>query len=370
MVGYLWSEYSRKKTMRNTIITGSGSYLPAQAVANDDFLNHTFFQANGEKITKDNLEIVNKLNEITGISERRYAKSEHTASDLAFFAAEKAIADAQLDPETLDYIIVAHNFGDVKTGTNRVDIMPSLASRVKHKLKIKNPYCVCYDLTFGCPGWVQGMIQADYYLKSGEAQKIMVIGAETLSRVVDPHDRDSMIYADGAGATILEAKEEDNSRGILAHATRTDTLEEAYYLWNGKSYNEDACQAQLYIKMHGRKLYKYAVKNVPPLVKRCIEKANLTVTDINKVLIHQANEKLDEGIIRSFFRLYGIREVPAGVMPMCIEKMGNNSVATVPILYDKIVKGDLAGHEFEEGNHLVFSSVGAGMNVSAFVYRV
>jgi len=356
--------------MINTIITGSGSYLPQQTVTNNDFLNHTFFDAAGVKITKGNLEIVNKLNEITGISERRYAESKHTASDLGFFAAEKAIANAGIDPETLDYIIVAHNFGDVKAGSNRVDIMPSLASRVKHKLQIKNPYCVCYDIAFGCPGWVQGVIQADFYLKSGQAKKIMVIGTETLSRVIDPHDRDSMIYADGAGATILERKEEATKRGILAHATRTDTLEEAYYLWNGPSYNEESCQKQKYIKMHGRKLYKYAVKNVPPLVKRCLEKANLDVSDINKVLIHQANEKLDEGIIKSFFRLYGIREVPEGVMPMCIEKMGNNSVATVPILYDKILRGTLDGHHFEKGNHLVFSSVGAGMNVSAFVYKV
>ncbi len=356
--------------MINTIITGSGSYLPKKTVTNNDFLNHTFFDQSGTKITKDNLEIVNKLNEITGISERRYADNEHTASDLAFFAAEKAIADAQVDPETLDYIIVAHNFGDVKAGSNRVDIMPSLASRVKHKLQIKNPYCVCYDIAFGCPGWVQGMIQADFYLKSGEAKKVMVIGAETLSRVIDPHDRDSMIYADGAGATILEGKEEATKRGILAHATRTDTLQEAYYLWNGTSYNEDACQSETYIKMHGRKLYKYAVRNVPSLVKRCIEKANLDVSDVNKVLIHQANEKLDEGIIKSFFRLYGIKEVPEDVMPMCIDKMGNNSVATVPILYDKILKGTLDGHHFESGNHLVFSSVGAGMNISAFVYKV
>ncbi|MEM1124272.1 MAG: ketoacyl-ACP synthase III [Bacteroidota bacterium] len=356
--------------MINTIITGSGHYLPEQKVANNDFLEHVFYDTEGVKIDKNNLEIVNKLNEITGISERRYAKDEHQASDLAYFAAERAIADAGVDPETLDYIIVGHNFGDVKKGSNRVDIMPSLASRVKHRLQIKNPYCVCYDIAFGCPGWVQAMIQAHFYLKSGEANKVMVIGAETLSRVVDPHDRDSMIYADGAGATILEAKEETTPRGILAHATRTDTLEEAYYLWNGHSYNAEACQQQKYIKMHGRKLYKYAVKNVPSLVKRCIEKADLNVTDINKVLIHQANEKMDEGIIRSFFRLYGIRQVPEKVMPMCIEKMGNNSVATVPVLYDKIKRGELADHTIETGNHVVFSSVGAGMNVSAFVYKV
>lgn len=356
--------------MINSVIIGSGSYLPEHVVANDDFLNHEFFDAEGVKITKPNVEVVQKLNEITEIRERRYAADNHTASDLAYFAADKAIHSASIDKESLDYIIVAHNFGDVLKGSNRVDIMPSLATRVKHKLGIQNPYCVAYDIAFGCPGWVQGMIQANYFLKSGEAKRVMVIGAETLSRVIDPHDRDSMIYADGAGATILEGKEEGEPRGILAHASRTDAMDEAFYLWMGKTNKAAACQEQLYIKMHGRKLYKYAVRNVPPLVKHCLEKANLDVSEISKVLIHQANAKLDEGIIRSFFRLYGIREVPSDVMPMCIEKMGNNSVATVPVLYDLIEKGQLEGHEFQTGNNLVFSSVGAGMNVNAIVYKV
>lgn len=356
--------------MINSIIIGSGHYLPKLVVPNAAFMNHEFFDATGAKITKLNAEVVQKLNEITEIRERRYAEDNHTASDLAFFAAEKAIQSASIDKETLDYIIIAHNFGDVAKGSNRVDIMPSLATRVKHKLGIKNPDCVAYDIAFGCPGWVQGMIQANYYLKSGEAKRVMVIGAETLSRVIDPHDRDSMIYADGAGATILEGKEETESRGILAHASRTDATDEAFYLWMGKTNKAEACQEQLYIKMHGRKLYKYAVRNVPPLVKKCLDKAGLDVSDVNKVLIHQANAKLDEGIIRSFFRLYGIREVPEDVMPMCIEKMGNNSVATVPILYDLIQTRQLAGHEIKSGNHLVFSSVGAGMNVNAIVYKV
>ncbi|MEM6318297.1 MAG: ketoacyl-ACP synthase III [Bacteroidota bacterium] len=356
--------------MINTIITGSGRYLPERVITNDHFLNHEFYETTGERVTKTNAETVNKLTEITGIAERRYAKPKQKASDLAFLAAQKAIKAANLDVETLDYIIVAHNFGDVINGSNRVDIMPSLASRVKHKLAIKNPECVCYDISFGCPGWVQAMIQGHFYIQSGEAKKVLVIGAETLSRVVDPHDRDSMIYADGAGATVIEGKEEATPRGILSHATRTDTLQEAYYLWNGKSYNKEACQQQYYIKMHGRKLYKYAVKNVPPTVKKCIEKAGLDVQDVSKVLVHQANEKLDEGIIKNFFRLYGIREVPKDVMPMCIEKMGNNSVATVPVLYDLIQKKELNGHHFESGNNLIFASVGAGMNVSTLLYRV
>ncbi len=129
---------------------------------------------------------------------------------------------------------MAHNFGDVRHGNVRSDFVPSLAARVKHKLKIVNPRTVCYDLPFGCPGWVQGIIQADYYIRSGDCQRVLVIGAETLSRIYDPHDRDSMIYADGAGAAIIEARRSDEAVGILAHASRSDTIDHAYHAVDGQ----------------------------------------------------------------------------------------------------------------------------------------
>ena len=105
-----------------------------------------------------------------------------------------------------------------------MDVVPCLAARVKHKLEIKNPDTVAYDILFGCPGWLQAAIQADYLIKSGDARKVLVIGADILSRVSDPHDRDSMLYADGAGAAVFEARESEYPVGILAHKTRSDTL--------------------------------------------------------------------------------------------------------------------------------------------------
>jgi 3-oxoacyl-[acyl-carrier-protein] synthase-3 len=121
--------------------------------------------------------------------------------------------------------------------------------------------------------------------------------------------------------------------------------------------------------MNGPKIYEYVISNVPQLVKECIEKAGLGLKDIKKVLIHQANEKMDEAIAKRLFRLYGEQQVPDDIMPMIIKKMGNNSVATVPILYDMIAKGELEGHKFEKGDHVVFASVGAGMSINAFVYQ-
>jgi 3-oxoacyl-[acyl-carrier-protein] synthase-3 len=289
---------------------------------------------------------------------------------MAFFAAEAALIDAEIDPETLDYIIVAQNFGEVLDGNRKSDFIPTIASRVKHMLKIENPDCVAYDLPFGCPGWVQGVIHADYFIKSGDAKRALVIGAETLSRIIDPHDIDSMIYSDGAGAVILEGVKSKEPIGILCHKTRTDTLTQAHLLRMDVSYNPQYKDDTLFLKMNGRKLYEYALNTVPGVVKQAIDKSGLDISQIHKVLIHQANAKMDEAIMQRTMKLYGIDEIPHGLMPMIISKMGNNSVATVPVLYDKIVKGELEDHSIRSGDHLVFASVGAGMNVNAFVYKV
>jgi 3-oxoacyl-[acyl-carrier-protein] synthase-3 len=351
-----------------TVIKGSGSYLPDVIVKNEDFLNNNFINEKGEKIPKETKAIIQKFQEITEIEERRYLQPELNTSDMAYIAAKAAIEDSGIDPETLDYIIVAQNFGEILYNNRKTDILPTIASRVKHLLKIENPNCVAYDLPFGCPGWVQGVIHADYFIKSGDAKRALVIGAETLSRIIDPHDIDSMIYSDGAGAVVLEGVESDKPIGVLCHKTRTDTLTQAHLLKMDVSYNPDYKDDTLFLKMNGRKLYEYALNTVPVLMKEAIEKAGLDIKDIGKVLIHQANAKMDEAILIRTLKLFGVNEKPDGIMPMIISKMGNNSVATVPILYDMISKKKLNGYQFSSGENLVFASVGAGMNVNAFVY--
>jgi 3-oxoacyl-[acyl-carrier-protein] synthase III len=352
--------------MANSIITATGSYLPTRKITNDYFLNHDFYSADGNKLEKTNIEIINKLHEITGIKERRYATSEQTTSDIAGIAAEKALEN--YDKESLDYIIVAQNLGDVKAENNRTDIVPTLASRVKQKLGIKNPYTVCFDLPFGCPGWLQGAIMADYLIKSGDAKRILVIGAEILSRVSDPHDIDSMIFADGAGATLIEAT--DQNSGIMCHVTRSDTCKEAFFLRMGPSYNPCKPSDELFIKMDGHLIYKYAVRTVPLVIKKNLEKAGLELKDINKVLIHQANEKMDMAIVKRLFKLYKIEEINPNIMPMIICWSGNSSVATLPTLLDLIKRGKLENHSLNTGDIVVFASVGAGMNINSMVYRV
>ena len=353
--------------MVNSKITGTGTFIPSIKKENEDFLNDDFLNDDGSSFSSENKVIIEKFKAITGIDERRYAKPEYTTSDLAFFAAEKAIADAGINPEELDYIILAHNFGDVKEGTVQGDMLPSLATRVKYRLQIENPNCVAYDILFGCPGWVEGVIQAQAFIKAGIAKKCLVIGAETLSRVVDKHDRDSMIYSDGAGACIVEKTSASDS-GILAHASQTWAKEEAYFLFFGPSYKQAKTKDTRFIKMYGRKIYEFAITNVPKAMKSAVDKSGIAIEDIKKIFIHQANEKMDEAIIKRFYRLYK-KPVPKDVMPMSIHKLGNSSVATVPTLLDLVLKGQIENQEVNKGDVVLLASVGAGMNINAIVYQ-
>lgn len=349
-------------------ITGTGSFVPSQKVKNEAFINESFLNEDGSKYNATNDEIITKFKTITGISERRYAKDSYNTSDIAFFAAKNAITDAAINIEELDYIIVAHNFGDVKKGTIQGDMLPSLATRVKQKLQIENPNCVAYDLIFGCPGWVEGVIQAQAFIKAQMAKKCLVIGAETLSRVVDVYDRDSMIYADGAGACIVEECD-DGTSSILSFASQTFAKEEADFLYFGKSYKQKDSDNTRYIKMYGRKIYEFALNNVPNAMKTALDKSGIEIDDLKKIFIHQANEKMDEAIIKRFYRLYK-KTVPKDIMPMIIHKLGNSSVATVPTLLDLVFKGELKNHKVNKGDVILLASVGAGMNINAIVYRI
>ena len=350
-------------------ITGTGSYIPLLTKKNDDFLTAEFLNEDGSEFKVDNEIIIKKFESITGIEERRYAKDHHNTSDLAFFAAEKAIKDAALDQETIDYIIVAHNFGDIKSGTKQSDSLPSLASRVKFNLGIKNPNCVCYDIIFGCPGWIEGVIQAYAFIKAGMAKKCLVIGAETLSRIYDIKDRDSMIYADGAGASIVELKPDDKNNGILSHKSCTFTDKEAFYLFFGKTYDSKSKSKTKYIKMYGRKVYEFAIVQVPQALKECLELTNYSIHDVKKVFLHQANEKMDEAIVNRFYKLYNLK-TPKNVLPMSIKKLGNSSVATIPTLFDLVNKLKLKDHSLQKGDIIMFGSVGAGMNINAITYKI
>lgn len=352
-----------------TVIIGTGSYIPEMKISNRDFLINTFFEKNGERVSRTTDLVIEKFREITGIEERRYAAADQSASDLGYLAGAEALSDSGIDKETLDYIIVAHNFGDVDHNSNRSSLVPSLASRIKSMLQIKNPDCVAYDLPFGCPGWVEALIQANYFLKSGDAKRCLVIGTETLSRVIDPYDRDSMIFSDGGGAVVLEACD-TTERGIISHKTQTHAYRFTDLLNMDRSYSENSeNEHDLYIKMNGRRVYEFALNQVPVAIKAALDKAEVPITQIKKILIHQANEKMDNAILERLFSLYGVKVIPENIMPMTIGWLGNSSVATIPTMLDLILKGKLPNHEINAGDTTVIASVGAGMNINALVYQ-
>ena len=352
------------------VFTGSGSYLPTQKVPNSHFLHHIFFDGHGKKFDRSNKEIIEKFKDITGIEERRYVTDDLVASDIGFYAAEQALKSSHVDKETIDCIIVAHNFGDMRKENPKTDCVPSLASRVKQKLQIKNTACVAYDVPFGCAGWLQGVIQANTFIRSGEAKKILVIGTETLSRIADPHDRDSMLYADGAGAVVVESRSSQTPIGILSHSTETLAHDHAFLIHLAASNDPGYNSSGLFLKMNGRKLYECALKYVPQNIKMSIEKAGLTLSNIHKVLIHQANQKMDVAILDRLAGLFKSDKLPQHVMPMIISWLGNSSVATVPTLYDLLNKGLLENQSIKRNDVLAFAAVGAGININSLIYRV
>ncbi len=353
--------------MIHAVITGSGSYLPEVVVGKEDFSKSKFYDENNKKIDRPNDEIFEKFVEITEIRERRYIREDQDNLSIAFEAAKRAIEDSKVNPEELDYIIFASNYGNVgKDGAS--DFMPSMSARLKHLLQIQNRKCIVYDMIFGCPGFVESLILANTLMGAGKAKKILIVGSETLSRVSDPYDRNSMIFSDGAGAVVVETIEQNV--GFISSETVCDNYQEINYLVNETSLNTESGSSQKYIHMAGRKIYEYALKNVPDAMKLTLDNAGYHLKDVNKILIHQANAKMDYAIVNRLFKLYDMPLENHDISPMTIQFLGNSSVATVPTLYDLLVKNQLPPHQLKTGDLIMFASVGASMHINSALYRM
>ncbi len=351
------------------VITGTGSCVPEVTVPNSAFLDRHFLDEDGTPFAQPNEVIIEKFQNITEIAERRYARPDQTSKDLGAIAGQKALEDAGWDAEDLDLLIVGQNFGDIEHGSRVMEQMPSIASRVKHEMGIENPNVVAFDVLAGCPGWIQGVLVAEAYLRGGMAKKALVIGCETLSRIVDPHDRDSMIFSDGAGAACFELKDAEEGTGIIGRSAVSYTKNEAYFLKSNPSNNPELDRTDRLIKMKGRKIYEFAIRNVPDAMKAALDNAGVDLSEVKKIFMHQANAKLDHAVGERLYKLYGMKADLDAVMPMSIQWMGNSSVATVPTLLDMVRHENYQGHSVAKGDVVLFASVGAGMNINAFVYR-
>ncbi|WP_185876752.1 3-oxoacyl-ACP synthase III family protein [Blattabacterium cuenoti] len=360
--------------MIRSIITGTGHYLPNKIIKNDHFFKNKFYNKKGLKLDKSNEEIIKKFQKITEIEERRYLNQKLLNSDIAAIAAKRALINSKIYKEKIDYIISAHNYGDIHPISYQSDLMPSLATRIKNKLQIKNKKCRPYDMIFGCPGWIEGMILADQLLRSKYAKNILITGSETLSKVIDPHDRNSMIFSDGAGAVVLSAIEDSEKNGIIYCDTQCNNNDEIYYLTNGPSLNPNYKKSLIHIRMNGRRIYEYALTEVPNMLKNILDHENLHLRDIKKILIHQANAKMDYAILKRLLKLYNyscasFNKRISKIMPMTIKKFGNSSVATVPTLLDLILQGKMLPHKISPGDTILMVSLGAGMNINGMIYR-
>lgn len=352
-----------------SIITATGSVLPARKITNDFFNNNQFYKKDGTLNPKPGSEVTKKLKEISGITERRFLNDDQDSVDLLVAACSKVLEGSSIDKNSLDAVIVAHNSGNMLPNTKGIYVaVPNLSSILKNRLNITNHECVAYDILFGCPGWLQAVIQANRLILAGEAKHILVAGVEVASRLLDPHDVDSLLMADGCGAIILSVNS-DTKKGIQTHATFSHNIEDLEDITQGPSLNKNL-SGLCYFKMDGKKVYRYATTWLPNVIKKAMDKVNITPKDVDYFFFHQANGKMLKVIARNLFKLYDQEnEDYEKKIPISIEFLGNTSVATIPTLIDLVNKNQMEGFKLEKNQTYVFASVGAGMHCNAMVYK-
>lgn len=351
-----------------SIILGTGSMIPEMLVPNSHFESSEFYDRDGARIGKSGREIIAKLESITGIRERRYIPPDQDSIGLMTGASMAAVSDAGLEVNELSGIIVAHNAGNMVPQTEGFHTVPNLAARLKNAIDCTNHNCFAYDILFGCPGWIQGVIQAHQAIRCGDADHVLVTGLEIASRLLDPHDVDSMILGDGCGACVV-SRSDDADKGILSYSTFSHGQDDNRIIYLGES-NKKSVDGSCYFHMNGREVYKYATKWVPEVIKDALDKAGAQISDVDMFLFHQANAKMLASIARNLADICGVPEGSFdGKIPSTIEFLGNTSVATVPTMLDLVSRNKLEGYSVHDGQVAVMASVGAGMHCNALVYR-
>lgn len=353
--------------MFNAYIHGIGDYIPDLRIDNSDFLERTFYSKTGLQESADTRETIQRFSEVAGIHTRRLADDGIMASHMGLKAAQEAIETSGIDPEQIDRIIFAHNTGDITSHGSQSSFIPNLAAKVKRELGIKNINCVAYDLIFGCCGWIEGVAQATVYIESGQASCVLVIGADTISRITDHFDRDSMIFADGAGAVVMCATRED--KGVKGFRTVSHCAEEADSLIMGPSNYPNSIPDQEYLKMNGRMVMRYALKEAPHLMSETLKMIGYKLEDIDYFLMHQANSKMVIMIIKRLFALEGIDSFPEEKVPLTAPYLGNNAVATVPTLLYELAGLKLNDRGIRKGDLVAFAALGSGMHASCLLHR-
>lgn len=320
-------------------ISGVGSYVPEKILTNHDL----------SKIVETSDEWVI---ERTGIHERRIAESHMATSDMATIAAKNALEDANIKPEDIDLIIVATVTAD--------HAFPSTACIVQKNIGAVK--AAAFDISVGCSGFVYGLSVGESFIKSGAYEKVLIIGAETLSRIVDWQDRNTcVLFGDGAGACVLEKCDED--LGILSAELGSDGA-------NGEVLIQPAGGSRLpasidtvenrlhFVKMDGKEVFKFAVRVMERASINALEKANLQLEDLDFLVPHQANMRIIDAAAKKL-------KLEKDRICVNLNKYGNMSSASIPVALDEAVKDN----RIKKGDNVLLVAFGAGLTWASMTIK-
>lgn len=322
-------------------ISGTGSYLPEKVLSNKDL----------EKIVETNDQWVV---ERTGIKQRHIASDEQASSDLALIASRKALEVAGIDAKDLDLILVATATPD--------HVMPSTAAVLQDKLGARNVFS--FDLSAACSGFVYGMSIANQYIRTGAFKNILVVGTETLSRIINWQDRETCIlFGDGAGAVVLSRSLDNESSQILSeHLYADGALNHLLEIPGGGSripFSQKVLDENLqYVRMKGREIFKNAVRTLASCCEEALTTNNLTIKDIHWVVPHQANLRILEALAKQI-------DLPLERMIITVDQTANTSASTVPIALDIAIRDG----RIQRGQFVMMAAFGAGLTSGSILLR-
>lgn len=329
----------KSTAIRSSRIIGSGRYSPDKILSNIDL----------EKIVETSDEWITTR---TGIKERRIAHDHQACSDLSCEAARNALEMAGVGPEALDGIFLGTVTGDTQFPATAVYVQECLGARRAAAL----------DLNAACSGFIYGVNLAHGMIASGQMNRVLVIGAEVLSKFLDWEDRATcVLFGDGAGAAVLEGC--PVGEGILSTHMKSDgSLADLLIIPGGgsrmplteSSYGE----GNQYIKMKGDGVFKYAVRAMVDATKAAVENANLTLDDVDLVIPHQANVRIIDAMIDRL-------DIPKEKVVTNLDRYGNTSAASIPIAYDEVVRSG----RLKPGDRVVFTGFGGGLTWGSVVFR-
>ena len=315
-------------------ICGTGSYVPPHVMDNNDLA----------KIVDTNDEWIR---ERTGI-ERRHIIQEETTSYMAGQAAAKAVEQSGIDPEEIEMIIVATSSSET--------VYPCAACEVQKE--IGAVHAAAYDLNAACTGFVLAFNTAQAYISAGICRTVLVVGAESMSNMVDWTDRSTCIlFGDGAGAVLLRG-EEGAPVWIAAHSDGKKGAALTGLSRHRRNWNSEGEDKDSYIHMDGQGVFKFAVRKVPEIVEELLERSGLGIEEIDYFILHQANRRIIEAVAKRL-------RTDITKFPMNLDEYANTSAATVPILLDEMNRKEM----FKKGQKLLLSGFGAGLTWAACIFE-